>query len=69
MNDRYKSNYKMSVIDNLEYIKDMGVNQFIEEQYQKYSCSKCGGLVSIHNRKCFKCDTVTRLIEKHNMNY
>jgi len=69
MDDRYRSNYKMSVKDNLECIKDMGIDKFIKEQYKKHSCLKCGGLVSIHNRKCFNCDTVTRLVEKHNKNY
>jgi hypothetical protein len=24
------------------------------------------GLISVHNRKCFKCDTITRLIDKKN---
>ena len=64
MDDRYRNNYKMSVKDNLEYINKMGIGKFIKEQYRKYRCSKCGGLISIHNRKCFNCDTITRLVEK-----
>jgi hypothetical protein len=56
----------MSVKDNLEYIKKNGIGKFIEEQYKKYRCSKCGGLISIHNGKCFKCDTITKLVEKYN---
>jgi hypothetical protein len=54
----------MSMKDNLEDIKKMGVGKFINEQYKKYHCSKCGGLISIHNRKCFKFDTITKLVEK-----
>ena len=64
MDDRYRKNYKMSIKDNLEYIKKMGLGKFIEAQYEKYRCSRCGGLRSIHNNKCFKCDTITRLVEK-----
>ena len=64
MDDRYRSNYKMSIKDNLAYIKLFGPGKFIEEQYKKYSCSRCGGFVSIHNSKCFKCDTITKLVEK-----
>lgn len=64
MDNRYRSNYDMSVKDNLERIKKTGVERFAKEQYEKYRCSKCNGLISIHNRKCFKCDTVTRLMEK-----
>ncbi len=60
MDDRYRKNYKMSVLDNLEFINKDGINEFIKDQYKKYSCSKCGGLISIHNRKCFNRDTVTK---------
>ena len=69
MDDRYRSNYGMSVKDNLECIKKIGVDKFTEHQYEEYSCSECGGLISIHNRKCFKCDTITRLVEKLNKGY
>ena len=27
-------------------------------------CLECGGLISVHNGKCFQCDTITRLVEK-----
>lgn len=64
MDDRYQNNYNMSVKENLENIKQKGVNKFIKEQYRKYHCLKCGELISIHNRKCFKCDTITKLVEK-----
>ena len=66
MDNRYKTSYKMSVIDNLEFIKLKGIKLFINNQIEKYKCVKCTGLVSIHNRKCFKCDTITKLVEKTN---
>ncbi len=66
MDDRYRNSYKMSIKENLECIKKRGISKFIEEQYEKYHCPKCFGLISIHNGKCFKCDTVTRLVDKHN---
>lgn len=69
MNDRYRNNYEMSVKDNLESINTIGIEQFTEQQYAKYRCSNCGGLISIHNRKCFKCDTITRLVEKRSKRY
>ncbi len=65
MDDRYKKNYGMSVKENLECINRLGVDKFTRNQYEEYYCPKCGGLISIHNRKCFKCDTITRLVEKH----
>jgi len=69
MDDRYRKNYMMSVKDNLECIDKNGIDYFIEEQFKKHRCSKCNRLISIHNRKCFKCDEVTRLVEKPNKKY
>lgn len=66
---RYRKEYNMSVKDNLEAIQKIGISEFVEEQYIKYRCSECGGLISIHNRKCFICDEVTRLVEKQNKKY
>jgi hypothetical protein len=63
---RYRIGYEMSMKDNLEYIRKQGIAKFVEAQYKKYHCPKCSGLISIHNRKCFKCDTITRLVEKRN---
>ena len=65
LDDRYRKNYHMSMKDNLEDIRKKGMGEFLEEHYKKYRCKKCGGLISIHNRKCFKCDTITKLVEKH----
>jgi len=39
------------------------------QKAQEYRCPECGDLISIHNRKCFKCDTITRLVEKRNKDY
>jgi hypothetical protein len=64
MDDRYRNNYGMSMKDNLEYIRKRGISSFITEQYKKYHCSKCGGLISIHNRKCFKCDIIKKLVDR-----
>ena len=64
MDKRYKSGYNMSVIENLEFIEQNGVGKFAETQQEKYQCSKCDGLISIHNRKCFRCDKITKLVDK-----
>jgi|TARA_B100000315_G_scaffold119033_1_gene109094 hypothetical protein len=64
MDRRYRENYKISVTDNLEYIKEYGIKVFLAEQYKDHKCSRCNGLVSVHNKKCFRCDTVTKLVDK-----
>ncbi len=63
MDRRYGKNYRMSVKENLEYIKKNGLVEFVSEQHEEHHCSKCDDLVSIHNRKCFKCETITKLVE------
>ena len=64
MDKRYRKNYQMSIKENLDYIEKMGIKKFINDKYKQYKCSNCGGLISIHNRKCFNCDTITKLVEK-----
>ncbi len=54
----------MSVMENLDFIKENGINKFVAEQYDEHQCSKCGDLISVHNKKCFKCDQITRLVDK-----
>ena len=66
MDKRYRENYGMSVIANLDQIREVGLDTFLEDQYNQHRCPTCGGLISVHNRRCFKCDTITRLVEKRN---
>ena len=53
LNDRYVKNYGMSMIDNLYEIKEIGIDNFIKNQYIRYKCAKCDNLISVHNKKCF----------------
>ena len=69
MDSRYRKNYNMSIKDNLDYIRKNGISRFIKSQYREYRCTECGGVISVHNRKCFKCNTITRLVEKINKKY
>ncbi len=64
MDRRYRENYGTSIKGNLEYIKGKGLREFVAKQYNEHKCSRCGELVSVHNRKCFKCDIITKLVEK-----
>lgn len=64
MDKRYKNNYHMSVKENLDTIRNSGIANLIEDQFKKYRCPKCTGLISIHNKKCFKCYPITKLVEK-----
>lgn len=52
---RYRTNYKMSFIVNLNYIKLYGAGDFIKKQNAIWKCPICGGLICIHRMSCLKC--------------
>ena len=53
---KYKSRYRMSMVDNSRFIKEHGMEKFLEEQEKTWKCPTCSGLVSCHNGLCFNCD-------------
>lgn len=52
---RYRLNYRMSLIENLEFIREKGINKFLEKENKKWRCSYCDGYISCHNGLCFNC--------------
>ena len=56
LNERYKTRYKMSMIENLNFIEENGLQKFIENQERTWKCPTCGELISCHNGLCFRCD-------------
>ncbi len=67
LNDRYKERYKMSMIENLNFIKEHGMQNFLAEQEKKWKCPNCGELISCHNGICFNCslDTLKHRKQKY----
>ena len=57
---RYRRSYGVSPIQNLETIRKKGVKSFLRQQTRAHGCPTCGGMISIHNKKCFACDKVER---------
>jgi hypothetical protein len=55
LDDRYRKRYDMSNIENLTYLRDKGMKEFLSAQKKKYNCPECGGTISVHNRKCYEC--------------
>jgi hypothetical protein len=53
---RYKSRYKMSMIENLNFIKEHGMQIFLAEQEKLWKCPNCGKMVCCHNGICFNCE-------------
>ena len=57
LDKRYRTKYEMSMIENLEYIRENGVSKFIEREITRWKCPKCGGVICVHHRKCYTCGT------------
>ena len=52
---RYRENYRMSMIENLEYVRDSGITRFLEKEEEKWKCLECGETICCHNGICFNC--------------
>lgn len=51
----YNKRYQASLMENSEFVCQHGLEIFMEQQKEKYTCPKCGGIISIHDRKCSEC--------------
>lgn len=56
LDKRYRTKYNMSMIENLNYIKEFGMDNFLKNEQIRWKCTKCGGLICVHRNKCLKCD-------------
>lgn len=57
LDKRYRTKYHMSMIENLRFIQQKGLGEFLNEQSGKWSCNKCGeAKVCCHNGLCLVCD-------------
>jgi hypothetical protein len=52
----YRSKYGMSMLENLLFIKEKGLAEFLESEHQKWTCSNCGSTLSVHRDHCLKCE-------------
>ena len=52
---RYNENYRMSMVENLEYIRDNGIERFLEKEEEKWKCPECGETICCHNGICYNC--------------
>lgn len=56
IDERYRSRYRMSMIGNLQFIREHGIQKFLEEQEKSWKCKSCGEMICCHNGLCFNCD-------------
>lgn len=51
----YIKRYNTSLIKNSQRAKEIGVANFLEQDREKWICSKCGGVFSMHDGICSEC--------------
>lgn len=54
MDSRYKK-YKVSLIENLENIREAGLEIFQKADNKKWKCAICGGVICMHKGVCNDC--------------
>jgi hypothetical protein len=55
LDKRYRSRYGMSMLENLEHIRQSGILSFVRKEKERWACRQCGGIVSVHRRECLFC--------------
>lgn len=55
LDKRYRTKYGMSMIDNLETIKNRGIRQFVRNEKEKWACPGCGEAICVHKLQCLYC--------------
>lgn len=55
LDKRYRTKYRMSMLENLEHIKANGLEAFIENEKVRWRCGRCGGVICVHRGYCLQC--------------
>ena len=56
IDERYRTHFRMSLVDNLQFIKEHGMEEFLKEQEKLWKCESCGEMICCHNGLCYNCD-------------
>ena len=55
LDKRYRERYGVSLVGNLREMEAKGVEAFLRSQEEKFKCTTCGDVVSVHDGKCYAC--------------
>ena len=45
----------MSMIENLELIRDIGLERFVAREEKRWICPGCGAILCVHRNFCLHC--------------
>jgi hypothetical protein len=55
---RYRTKYRMSMLENLQAIRAIGVEAFVVSEQERWACPACGSLQCVHTPECVYCGHV-----------
>ena len=55
LDKRYRQKYGMSMLENLEKLKAVGIERFLQSERDKWACVGCGGTLCVHKAQCLVC--------------
>jgi hypothetical protein len=55
LDKRYRTRYRMSMLDNLGFIKAAGLPAFVEKEKMRWICPFCGATLCVHRKYCLSC--------------
>lgn len=56
LDKRYRTKYNTGLIENLNLIKETGIEKFLLFEAKRRTCPKCGSGLSVHRKYCLACD-------------
>ena len=55
LDKRYRLKYTMSMLENLEMIRNTGLDNFVELENKRWRCPACGAILCVHRNFCLSC--------------
>ncbi len=58
LDKRYRTKYRMSMLENLDSIQKHGLEKFLENEESRWSCKECGTGLCVHRNFCLNCKVI-----------
>ena len=59
LDKRYRTKYHMSMIENLKFIQEYGMESFLKKEETTWYCTECNDIICCHNGLCMSCNLDT----------
>lgn len=51
----YNKRYRVSLVQNSLMAREQGISALMESERRRWTCPRCGGVVSLHDARCGEC--------------